>query len=278
MTDGETKVHSLYGHPVSHSLSPIIFNKAFEKQGLNRTYLAFDVFPEHLAEAVHAAKTLGFEGFNVTMPHKITILPFLDRVDGTAEEIGSVNTVARKPTGLEGYNTDGEGAFRALKAHGFDPLGRRIMLVGAGGAARAIAHRLSANAGEIRILDRTGAKAQTIADKTRGKSKTSAGPLSRAEVEHGLDRVDLLVNATPISTLNLLDKLGISREALPPDLWLFDLAYDKLAEAIVGVRQIHPLEMLVQQAALSYEIWLEQPAPLEHMRSVLVEHNGGDWR
>ncbi len=278
MIDGETKVYSLYGQPVSHSLSPLMFNRTFEKLGFNRAYLAFDVSSERLGRAVDAARSLGFEGFNVTMPHKITIVRFLDKVSDSAEEVGSVNTVVRSQRGLEGYNTDGEGALRTLRAYGFEPQGRKILVVGAGGSARAITHSLASEADEIRVLDRTADKARAIADKTSGSAKTLHGPLSSIELEQGLQGVSLLVNATPLQTSHLIERLGLPQTILPRDLWIFDLAYDKRPDRKTDNRLIHPLEMLVQQAALSYELWLGQKAPLELMRSILVEHNGGDWK
>src|SRR4029077_17533404 len=119
MIKGDTRVHSLYGSPISHSLSPVIFNTTFEKLSINRTYVPFKVSKDKLKDAVEAARTLGFDGFNVTMPHKTTILNMLDRLDGSTEKLGSVNTVARTKRGLVGYNTDGEGAIRAIRSHGF---------------------------------------------------------------------------------------------------------------------------------------------------------------
>src|SRR4029077_13598523 len=121
MIKGDTRVYSLYGSPVSHSLSPVIFNTTFEKLSLNRTYVPFEVSKDKLKDAVEAARTLEFDGFNVTMPHKTKILDMLDRLDGSTEKIGSVNTVARTKRVLVGSNSDGEGAIRAIRSYGFEP-------------------------------------------------------------------------------------------------------------------------------------------------------------
>src|SRR5712691_12110745 len=168
MIKGDTRVHSLYGSPVAHSLSPIAFNTTFEKLSLNRAYVPFEVSKDNLKNAVEAARTLGFDGFNVTMPHKTTILEMVDRLEESVEKIGSVNTVARTKSGLVGYNTDGEGAVRALRSYDFEPNNKRILVLGAGGAARALVHRFSGDNNKIKILNRTLARARTLADDASG--------------------------------------------------------------------------------------------------------------
>jgi len=279
MIKGDTRVHSLYGSPVSHSLSPVIFNTTFEKLSLNRTYVPFEVSKDKLREAVGAARTLGFDGFNVTMPHKTTILEMLDRLDESAEKIGSVNTVARTKSGLVGYNTDGEGAVRALRSYGFEPNNKRILVLGAGGAAKALVHRLSRDNNKIRILNRTLDKARQLADNASGPGRISHGELDKNTLENSLHDTDLLVNSTPIRTSALISQLKIPLNKLKDTDWVFDLAYDKQSEPIpAGSGTISPLEMLVHQAALSYEIWLNETAPFDLMRSSLVDYLGKDWK
>jgi len=279
MIKGGTRVHSLYGSPVSHSLSPVIFNTTFEQLSLNRTYVPFEVSKDKLREAVGAARTLGFDGFNVTMPHKTTILEMLDRLDESAEKIGSVNTVARTKSGLVGYNTDGEGAVRALRSYGFEPNNKRILVLGAGGAAKALVHRLSRDNNKIMILNRTLGKARKLADNASGPGRISYGELDKNTLENSLHDTDLLVNSTPIRTSALISQLKIPLNKLKDTDWVFDLAYDKQSEPIpAGSGTISPLEMLVHQAALSYEIWLNETAPFALMRSSLVDYLGKDWR
>ena len=279
MIDGETKVHGLYGYPVKHSLSPLIFNNAFEKKSLNRTYLAFNIKPENLKKAVEAARSLGIEGFNVTMPHKTHIVAMMDGLDRSARETGAVNTVSKNPRGLIGHNTDGQGALRAIKAYGVDIKDGRVQVLGAGGAARSIIRALSREAAQISILSRDARKAKKIADSTKGRSSIAYGGLTGPEFETSVRNVQLLVNATPVQTPLLLRALDVDPNKLPSGLRIFDLAYDQPPEPLpTGVTTISPLEMLVQQAALSYEIWLGSPAPLELMRSTLVQHVGRDWK
>ncbi len=279
MIKGDTRVHSLYGSPVSHSLSPVIFNTTFEKLSLNRTYVPFEVSKEKLKDAVGAARTLEFDGFNVTMPHKTTILDMLDRLDETSEKTGSVNTVARTKSGLVGYNTDGEGAVRALRSYGFEPNNKSILVLGAGGAARALVHRLSRDNNKIKILNRTLAKARNLADNASGLGRISYGELDKNNLVNSLHDTDLAVNSTPIRTSALVSQLKIPLNKLKVTDWVFDLAYDKQSEPVpAGRGTISPLEMLVHQAALSYEIWLNETAPFALMRSSLVDYLGKDWK
>jgi len=279
MIKGDTRVHSLYGSPVAHSLSPVIFNTTFEKLSLNRTYVPFEVSIDKLKDAVGAARTLGFDGFNVTMPHKTAIIEMLDRLDDGSEMIGSVNTVARTKRGLVGHNTDGEGAVRALRSYGFEPNNKRILVLGAGGAARALVHRFSRDNNKIKILNRTLDKARNLADNATGPGRISHGELDKNNLENSLHDTDLVVNSTPIRTSSLLSQLKIPFNKLKDTDWVFDLAYDKSSEPLpVGRGTISPLEMLVNQAALSYEIWLNETAPFTLMRSSLVDYLGKDWK
>ncbi len=279
MIRADTRVLSLYGSPVAHSLSPVIFNTTFEKLSLNRAYMPFEVSKDSLKNAVEAARTLGFDGFNVTMPHKATILEMLDRLDENAKKIGSVNTVVRTASGLVGYNTDGEGAVRALRAYGFEPSNKRILVLGAGGAAQALVHRFSTENTTIKILSRTFDKARQLAGNAAGPSRISYGELTKNGLENSLQDADLLVNATPIRTPTLASQLGIPTNKLQKTNWVFDLAYDKPSEPIPArFGTISPLEMLVHQAALSYEIWLNETAPFALMRSSLVDYLGNDWK
>ncbi len=279
MIKGDTRVHSIYGSPVAHSLSPVIFNTTFEKLSLNRTYVPFEVSRDNLKRAVEAARTLGFDGFNVTMPHKTAILGMLDGLDENAKKSGSVNTVVRTKKGLVGYNTDGEGAVRALRSYGFEPSNKRIVVLGAGGAAQALVRRFSTENNTIKILNRTLDTAQELAENATGPGRISYEELTKSSLEKNLQDTDLLVNATPMRTSTLVSQLKIPLNKVKDTAWVFDLAYDKPSEPIpVGRGTISPLEMLVHQAALSYEIWLNEPAPFALIRSSLVDYLGGDWK
>jgi len=275
----ETRVHSLFGSPVEHSLSPVIFNSTFQKLSLNRSYLPFEVRKNQLKNAVEAARTLGFDGFNVTMPHKTSILDLVDRLDDVAKKGGTVNTVARVGQRLVGYSTDGEGALRAIKSYGFEPRDKSILVIGAGGAARAVVQRLSERHNSIRILNRSLDKAKRVAEDLNGRGRVSHGKLTKKNLETSIPGTNLLVNATPLQTTKILSKLAIQPQSLRDIDWVFDLAYDEFSEPLPSRSgRISPLEMLVHQAALSFEIWLGKPAPFALMRSSLTDHLGQDWK
>lgn len=275
---GRTKIHALFGSPIQHSLSAVMFNEAFAKLSINRLYLPFEVRPDGLSGAVEAARALDFEGFNVTIPHKTRIIEFLDRVDASSKEKGSVNTVAKMDGTLVGFDTDGEGALRALKSYGFNPGQKQILLIGAGGSARALIQSIGVS-NTIKILNRTREKAREIVDAAKGSAVITDGPLTKTSLERSIPGTDLLVNATPVQTTDILTQLNVPLDALKDVGWVFDLAYDKQAPIVSSkFGRISALEMLLQQAALSYEIWLESPAPMELMRLAMISHLGGDWR
>jgi shikimate dehydrogenase len=276
---GEPRLLSLFGSPVQHSLSPVIFNTTFQKLSLNRAYLPFDVKKNQLKNAVEAARTLGFDGFNVTMPHKTRILDLVDRLDDGAKKGGTVNTVARAGQRLVGYSTDGEGAFRAIKSYGFDPEDKNILVIGAGGAARAVVQRLSARHNSMRILNRSLDKGKRVAEDLNGRGAVSYGKLTKKNLETSIPGTNLLVNATPLQTTRILAKLSIQPHSLRDVDWVFDLAYDESSDPLPTRRgRISPLEMLLHQAALSFEIWLGKSAPLDLMRSSLTDHLGRNWK
>ena len=222
---------------------------------------------------------MGFDGFNVTMPHKTRILDLVDRLDDVAKKGGTVNTVAKVGRDLVGYSTDGEGAFRAIKSYGFEPGDKMILVIGAGGAARALVQRLSTRDNSVRILNRSSDKAKRIAENLDGRRRITYGKLTRKNFEDSIPGTNLLVNATPLRTTKILSQLAIPLQSLKHIDWVFDLAYGESPEAVPAKRgRISPLEMLVQQAALSFKIWFGRPAPFALMRSSLRDHLGQDWK
>lgn len=278
MIKGDTRVHSLFGSPVAHSLSPIIFNTTFQKLSLNRTYIPFEVGIEKLGQALDAARTLEFDGFNVTMPLKTTIPEMLDDLDKSAKDTGAVNTVTKAKKGLVGYNTDGEGAMRALESYGFEPADKRILVIGSGGAALALVHRLASKKNTLKILNRTLDNARRLVETVAGQSEIASERLDKQSLQKSIKGTDLLVNATPVKTMTLFSRYSIPFNLLEDVNWVFDLSYGKRDDSLpLPTNTVSPLEMLLQQAALSYEIWLKEKAPIGLMRSSLVDYLGKDW-
>ncbi len=278
----DRKIHALFGHPIGHSLSPTMFNATYRELGLNREYLAFSVTPEQIERAVEAALALGFDGFNVTIPLKERVIATLDRLEGDAKEAGAVNTVALQSSGLVGYNTDGEGFLRALQTYRFDPAGQSVLILGAGGAARAVVNSLSKARSRVTIVNRTLEKARNIAVDNMGRGEVAFAEMSRASLSGLISNADLVVNATPVNTNRLLANYGLAQDAVPNDTYVFDLAYDGITVPAPETRNSHssfsPLEMLLQQALLSYQIWMRTPPPDEVMRQALITEIGFDWR
>ncbi|MEM3704184.1 MAG: shikimate dehydrogenase [Candidatus Bathyarchaeia archaeon] len=286
---GKTKVCAVVGDPIEHSLSPLIHNAAFQHLKLDFIYVAFRVKKEELRNAVQGIRSLNIHGFNVTMPHKIAIIKYLDEVDPTAKAIGTVNTVFNADGKLIGFSTDGIGALNALKNNQVEPRGKRLLLLGAGGAAKAIAYQLAHEVEEIRILNRTEGKAKKLAKFLREKfnKKIIGEVLSSKLLREHLKEVDILINATSVGMHPNSDQTLVEREWLRPNLAVMDIVYDPLETRLikdaktVGAKVVHGTEMLVFQGAASFEIWCGCPAPLNVMREAILKNlekrRGDNW-
>ena len=273
-----TQFCGVIGNPVEHSLSPAIHNAAFRKLGLNFVYLAWKV--EIIGDAVRGLRALGnFRGASVTIPHKVAVLPFLDEIDATARHIGAINTIVSENGKLLGTNTDAAGALRALKEGNAPLSGEPVLILGSGGAARAIAFALVVDAG-IRHVSLLG-----IDDTERGQLASDLVEKTAARVTHAyldekalkaaLAEAKVLIHCTPIG---MAPKTGIScvpAQLLHPGLTVMDIVYNPretqlLADAkAAGCRTISGLEMFLYQAAAQFERWTGRSAPTPVMRAVL---------
>ncbi|MEM2972262.1 MAG: shikimate dehydrogenase [Candidatus Bathyarchaeia archaeon] len=276
---GDTKICALIGDPVEHSLSPHIQNAAFRHLNLNFVYVAFRVKKENVEKALQGARALGIKGLNVTMPLKIAVVSHLDELEPDAEKMGAVNTILNKDGQLIGYNTDGLGALEALKAHGQNPTGKNIIILGAGGAARAVAFALCKEAKSTLILNRTVEKAKNLAEelsKTLGKT-VRHGRLDYETLAKEMANADILVNATSLGMAPHENETPVDKALLRRNLTVFDLVYNPpetrlLGEAkTVGAKTVDGLFMLVYQGALSFEIWTGKKAPIDVMMKACRE-------
>jgi shikimate dehydrogenase len=277
---GKTRVCGVIGDPIEHSLSPIMHNAAFEAVGLDYVFLAFKVKPACVADAVDGMRALNIRGMNVTMPHKKTVMANLDRIDLSAQIINSVNTILNKENLLFGFNTDGAGAVKALKENGVELKGRKVLLLGAGGAARAIAYAVSKEADELAILNRTLKPAQEIArllEKSANK-KIVYGTLSAADIELNLQDSDILINATSVGMKPKPDDSPVPTKLLRRNLAVMDIVYNPLETKLAreakaaGGKVVSGVEMLIYQGAASFEIWTGKSAPVEVMRKAALTH------
>ena len=277
---GKTRVCGVIGDPIEHTLSPIMHNAAFEALKLDYVFLAFKVKPAEVGNAISGMRALTIHGLNVTMPHKNAVIKYLDEVDPAGKTIASANTILNKDGRLLGFNTDGVGALNALEQNGVEPRGKKVLLLGAGGAAKAIAYTLSQEADELVILNRTPKPAAELADllKQKFKKKISAGELSPSAVKDNLADADVLINATSVGMKPNANQTPVAPEWLKPDLAVMDIVYNpietKLAKdaKAAGAKVVSGVEMLIYQGAASFEIWTACKAPVEVMRKAALNH------
>ena len=256
---------AVIGHPVGHSLSPVLHNAAFVAAGLDWAYLAFDVAPGAVGGAFEAVRSLGIEGLSVTTPHKDDAARLVDRRSATAERLGAVNTVVRRDGRLVGESTDGQGFVDAVRLdHGFDPAGRRCVVRGSGGAARAIVLALAgAGAADVVVVPgRSVDKAQVAA--------ALAGPAGRVGTAAEAAAADLVVNATTLGMAGATrGDLPLDPALLGPGQLVIDIVYPTTAFVVAarerGATADHGLGMLVHQAAAAFRLWTGQEAPLDAM-------------
>lgn len=271
----------IIGFPIGHSISPAFQQAALDCCALPIRYRAYNVHPEDVAAFVAELRMPGILGVNVTVPHKESVLPFLDDIDDWAAEAGAVNTIVHRRGRLAGYNTDGYGFLRALReGGGFDPAGCRALILGAGGAARGVVLALArAGAARLTIANRTARRAETLAQLARGRGLAAlALPWPAAAVPDpalaaAAQQADLIVNCTTIGMAHGPQAAGIPLPwpLLAPGALVYDLVYNPpqtrlLGEAArAGIATLGGIEMLVYQGAASFELWLERPAPAPEM-------------
>jgi shikimate dehydrogenase len=277
---GHTRAAGVIGTPIRHSLSPVIFNAAFGAAGLDWAYLAFEV-PEGAAGlALGGVRALGIEGLSVTMPHKAAVIAGLDSLSDDAAALGAVNCISRRGTLLHGDNTDGPGFADALRIdEGIEVAGARCVVVGAGGAGRAVARALGqAGASSIAILNRSAEPA--------ARAAALAGPAASVGTPADLADADLVVNATPLGMGVVITTAG-EPEPLPVDVdrlgagqVVVDLVYHPAVTPLLaaarerGLRTVNGLGMLIHQAALAFRLWTGEDPPLEAMSAAAVASLG----
>lgn len=283
--DGHTRLVGLIGYPVEHTRSPQMHNAAFDALNLNYCYVPLPVAPTDLSAAIAGLAVLGFVGVNVTIPHKQAVIPYLDELSAEAQAIGAVNTIVFASGRRIGYNTDGAGFLRALTDRGFSAAGRRALVLGAGGAARAVVHALSQAGAEVTVLNRTEAKAASLAAELRrcGLGPIQSGALAAEHIAALAPTVDLVVNATSVGMGPHIGETPWPAEvAFPATAIAYDLIYSGAAGArptaflrqaeAAGAQTLDGSYMLVYQGALAFEKWTEQPAPVEVMMAALMGH------
>ncbi|WP_019228068.1 shikimate dehydrogenase [Sedimentibacter sp. B4] len=271
----KTKLLGLLGYPLGHSLSPIMHNTAFESLGLGKIYIPIEVLPENLETVVRGMAKMNFEGFNVTIPHKIEIMKYLDEIDEYAKCIGAVNTVVVHEGTLKGYNTDGMGFLKSFEeSTGTKINGKNVFILGSGGASRAISMTLALKkANKIFICNRTYEKAVSLADDINKQTGADSVAVKHEydEMKKAIADCQVLINTTSVGMSPDIDSSPLDRELLNPSLTVCDAVYNprktrllKDAEEM-GCTTVEGLKMLVNQGAEAFEIWTGIKAPAELM-------------
>jgi shikimate dehydrogenase len=287
MITGKTKILGVIGHPIEHSLSPLMHNAALTKLGLDYVYLPFAIAPENLATAIAGFASIGVVGFSITIPHKQAILPLLSEISPIAQAIGAVNTVVNKGNKWFGTNTDVEGFIAPLQTtYHQDWSQKKAVILGNGGAARAVvAGCIQLGLAEIHVVGRNLQKLQAFQQSWQNSPFADKFQVHEwTELPNLLHQANLLVNTTPIGMYPHVEQSPLSSQEmgyLPGDAMAYDLIYIPKPTKFLhlaqkqGIVTIDGLEMLVQQGAAALKIWLQQETvPVTQMRQALQNHLG----
>lgn len=277
MMDSHTVMYGVFGDPIRQSKSPVMMNRAFRETGVNAAYAAFHVAQGRLKEAVAGLRALQFGGVNVTIPHKLEIMSYMDELDESARVIGAVNTVVQRDGKLIGYNTDGIGYVRSLKEEtGIDLAGKRIVVLGARGAARALVYALlRENPEMLWIANRTEDVAASLAKSMSAYGNVAAVGLS--QVQELLQQSDLLINTTSVGMFPNIDESPVPIDWLGSHLTVSDIVYNPLTTTLLhqassqGCKIHGGLGMFIYQGAYAFEYWTGLAAPVEAMREAVIQ-------
>ena len=264
----------IIGHPIGHSISPVFQQAALHAIGFDGTYQPWDVAPGDVGEFIDGLRAPGTLGINVTVPHKEGVIPFLDEVDDWASTAGAVNTIVNRDGRLTGHNTDGIGFLRALREGAdFEPRGRDVLVLGAGGSARGVVYALArAGVAQIFIANRTRERAERLAAVSID-SGAAAEVLALSDAKEATGEVALIVNCTSMGMVHGPDEHGtpLSAADIPPTVVVNDLVYNPLETPLLreaakaGATTLGGIQMLVYQGAASFEMWTGQDAPVSVM-------------
>jgi len=281
LISGKTQVCGIIGDPIGHSMSPAIQNAAFAKMGIDYMYVPFRVRQEELGKAIQGVRALNIRGLNVTIPHKVAVIPLLDELDPLAERIGAVNTIVNEDGVLTGYNTDATGFLQTLLERGVEPRGKNTVILGAGGASRAVSFILAERGAHLVILNRLLELdwAEELASRISQvfKQEVEALELNKENLAKVLAKADIVVNATSVGMSPNIDETPVSPDLLKPSLIVFDIVYNPIKTRLLreaeaaGAKTISGVDMLVWQGALAFELWTGVKAPVKLMREEAIK-------
>ncbi len=266
----KTDLYCVFGKPVSHSMGPLMHNTLFQTMQVNGVYLAFEI--NDIKKGVESIRELGIKGVSITIPFKEKILKYLDEIDETAMKIGAVNTIINRDGKLYGYNTDCAGAIIPLKNSGVIK-DKNVFIIGAGGAARAVAFGIKKEQGKITIVNRTQTKAEKLAKEVDGDFL----PLSDSKSGSKISQADIIINTTSVGMSPNIDRSPIDKNVLNNNMTIMDIVYNPLTTKLlkdaqdVGCKTIDGLAMFVTQGAQQFELFTGLQPSLDLMRQIIIK-------
>ena len=278
MITGKTKITGVIGHPIEHSMSPPMHNNAYKQLNMDYVYIAFHVQPENIENLINSSKTLDIKGLNVTIPHKTTIIPYLDEIDETAEKIGAVNTIQFKNGIAKGYNTDGIGAIKSIQEH-TTLKDKNILIIGAGGASKAISFTLiNENINSLTIANRSQNNAENLINNIKKQTEfTNINYQQINNVDEILNQTDIIINTTPIGMYpNHQVKPPIKTDNINNKHVIMDIIYNPLETQLLkqakekGATTINGTSMLINQGLESFKIFTGKEATYESFEEALL--------
>lgn len=263
----DTKLYCIFGNPVGHSKSPLVHNACFQKYQHNAVYLAFEI--KRIKKGIEAIRALNMQGASITIPFKEQIIPYLDKIDNDAHKIGAVNTIVNKNGMLKGYNTDLNAAVSPLKPFGIED--KKVCIIGAGGAARAIAHGITKQKGKLIVVNR---------NRTRGKNLASANSaefISYNALQNmpSLD-ADILINTTSVGMVPDIQHSPVPDRLINPEMIVMDIVYTPINTKLLttakkkGCHTIDGLTMFLEQASAQFKLWTTILPEINFLKQLLV--------
>lgn len=278
---GKARICGIIGDPVEHTMSPVMHNAAFNKLGLDFIYIPFLVKKEFLKEAIEGMKAMNIRGLSVTQPHKVEVMKLLDSIDPLAEKMGTVNTIVNDSGILTGSNTDAGGFLRGLLENGIEPTGKNVVVLGAGGASRAVSFILADRGANLVILNRLLELewAESLAERISSNFsvKVEALELTSNNLKKAIVEADILVNTTNVGMSPDTDKTLVDPDLLRQGLVVYDVIYNPIKTRLLkeaekaGAKIISGLDMLVYQGVIAFEKWTGQKAPVEVMKEAALK-------
>ncbi len=279
MITSKTKILCIIGNPIEHSMSVTMHNAAIQKLGLNYVYVAFKVFQNDLSSAINGLRAFNIKGSSITIPHKITAMKYLDKIEPMAKNIGAINTIKNENGILIGRNTDGEGFLKSIREHDYDLKDKKIILFGAGGAARACAFYLAKEVAGITIINRTNDRMNDLILKLQSKYEIPIKGIniSKSEdIKKEIENSDMLVNTTPVGMYPDGNESLVKQSWLHPELFVVDVIYSPIQTKLlqkassIGCNVLPGVDMLVNQGIIAFKWWTGVSPDKKLMKQVVL--------